>query len=442
MKLHRAAWLVAIWIFAGAVAFSCSQPTGKNNNETRAENDGGTSAQPPANNNTFNNSKTVPDQSRPDQPAVSPDQTDPPEPRTNHDVTLPETVVEKSPSGPELEPSTPEQPVTPPERTIPPPERTTPPSERTTPPPDRAPPAVKEIRFITMGDTGTGTPKQKAVAAAIKRKCDAEAKPGGRGPCDFGILLGDNFYDTGVKSANDAQFKTKFSDAYKMLKFPFYITIGNHDYGTDGVGGLGANFKKFQYYRDYAKTDPQFVFPNSFYSFKKGNATFVNLNSCEIFFEGLPGLNLKPQRNFVRSALAKAKREKSVWTFSFSHHPYISNGTHGNAGKYEGIPFIPFVSGASVKKFFEKEICGKVDFHFAGHDHNMQLLKKKCGTNFLVHGAGAKRKKAGNTKRNPVWFQNYSDIGFTYIHIKGRSMTVQFYTEKSTKPIFEKIYTK
>lgn len=377
-------------------------------------------------------SKKEPTTGQPDVAATEPPASRP-EP-TSPEPPSPEPAPDKRVSPPEI-PRTPDTP-TPPEPSVGP-EPTPEPSA-----PDTPAPTGQDIRFIMMGDTGTGSAAQKAVAQAIKRKCDAEAQPGGRGACQFGLLLGDNFYDVGVSSETDPQFKTKFADMYSILPFPFYITIGNHDYGIDKIGGIGAGFHKFKFYRDYAKTNTQFVFPDKYFSFKKGNATFISLNTCELFFEGVPGVDVNAQRKFVQAEVAKAKQNGSTWVFAFGHHPYISNGTHGNAGTYEGLPLIPFVSGGSIKRFMEKEICGKVDFYFAGHDHNMQLLKQKCGTHFLVHGAGAKTKKAGDTKRNPVWFQNFNDTGFTFIHIKGRQMTIEFYTATSKQPVFSKTYTK
>ncbi|TNE47220.1 MAG: hypothetical protein EP343_20510 [Deltaproteobacteria bacterium] len=425
-------WFVMRWLVALSVilVFACSEGPGSNNNDNTGTPDSGTSA-------GVEPTSPGPEPSAGSEPG--------PEPSTGPESALDASTgpedgpLDTSTNGPEPGPEPVEQPDTNQGQpdTSPGPEPTPGPEAGPEPPP-----TPQGIRFILMGDTGTGSAQQKAVATAIKKKCDAEAQPGGRGPCDFGLLLGDNFYDVGVSSAKDPQFKTKFSDIYSFLKFPFYITIGNHDYGIDKIGGVGAGFHKFQYYRDYAKTNPQFVFPNKYFSFKKGNATFVSLNTCEIFFDGLPGVDVKAQKKFVQQELAKATQNQSVWKFAFGHHPYISNGTHGDAGKYEGIPFIPFVSGDSVKKFMESEICGKFDFYFSGHDHNMQLLQSKCNTNWLVHGAGAKTKKAGDTKRNKVWFQNFQDTGFAYVHISGRTMTIEFYTATSAQPVFSKTYTK
>ena len=66
----------------------------------------------------------------------------------------------------------------------------------------------KTVRFIAIGDMGTGDDGQYKVAAALESVC-AE-----RG-CDFAIGLGDNIYEAGVDSVSDIQFQTKFEDPYK-----------------------------------------------------------------------------------------------------------------------------------------------------------------------------------------------------------------------------------
>jgi N-acetylmuramoyl-L-alanine amidase len=58
-----------------------------------------------------------------------------------------------------------------------------------------------------VGDTGTGGPDQFKVAGAIFQTCASSG-------CDFGLLLGDNFYPDGVSSADDPQRKTKFEQPY------------------------------------------------------------------------------------------------------------------------------------------------------------------------------------------------------------------------------------
>ena len=41
-------------------------------------------------------------------------------------------------------------------------------------------------------------------------------------PFDFGVTLGDNFYDVGMTSPGDARWKTQWEDMYAALGVKFY----------------------------------------------------------------------------------------------------------------------------------------------------------------------------------------------------------------------------
>ncbi len=57
--------------------------------------------------------------------------------------------------------------------------------------------------------------------------------------CDFVQLLGDNIYDSGVGSTSDALWQSNFELPYAELDLPFWVVLGNHDYGGDGAGTEG-----------------------------------------------------------------------------------------------------------------------------------------------------------------------------------------------------------
>ena len=49
----------------------------------------------------------------------------------------------------------------------------------------------------------------------------------------FILAVGDNFYSTGVKNADDPRFKETFEDVFcgsNLEKMPFYVISGNHDH--------------------------------------------------------------------------------------------------------------------------------------------------------------------------------------------------------------------
>jgi tartrate-resistant acid phosphatase type 5 len=278
------------------------------------------------------------------------------------------------------------------------------------------------VRFIAMGDGGEGNDDQYATAAAVKTVCDAKADEDGAG-CEFALYLGDNFYDVGVTSVDDEQFQTKFELPYADLDFPFYVVLGNHDYGS-----LTIDFFRASYQVEYSDHSEKWTMPATYYSFEAGDAQFVGLDTNAIMIEDVLGVSA--QRSWIGPTLASSE---AIWKFAFGHHPYVSNGQHGNAGTYEGIPFIPIVSGETVKDFFDSHICGTVDVYFSGHDHNRQWLEApgSCGTEFVVSGAAAKTSDLAG-RGNPTFFENDTSEGFMWVEVRGRTLIGEFYDKTGT----------
>jgi hypothetical protein len=260
--------------------------------------------------------------------------------------------------------------------------------------------------FIAIGDTGKGNPRQYAVAKAIEKKCEKDR-------CDFALMLGDNFYNTGVNNPNDPQWVAKFEKPYKNLDFPFYAVLGNHDYGTIG---LPWN-KKGQAQLDYSRSSNKFIMPDYYYDFKKGPIHFFGLDTSRVFWNFLMkiknGGHLKHQLRFIKNKLIGST---NPWRIAFGHHPYLSNGKHGNAGNYEPkYKALNPIKGKAIKKLIERGICPSFDIYMSGHDHNLQILKgtKKCPITTIVSGAGGASITSLVKDRNPWHFQS-SEPGFMF----------------------------
>lgn len=289
---------------------------------------------------------------------------------------------------------------------------------------DAAPPAA--VRFVTIGDTGEGSQTQRDVAIQIRDKCAADG-------CDFVIMLGDNFYEGGVDSVTDPQWQTKFEIPYADIDLPFYAVLGNHDYGGKllGVtsGGLGNEWDKGLNEVNYTGPNTKWVMPATHYTMKHGNVGFIMLDTNSILWGNTEHGD---QRAWYPSALAEVAG--SEWVIVAAHHPYRSNGTHGNAGSYESyevggieIP-IPFdtLNGQKVKEFFDELVCGTADITLSGHDHNRQWLNEPtalCGAELFVSGAGAKVKDFASTGNAMRWSDDTTP-GFFYYEIVGKTMTV------------------
>ena len=269
------------------------------------------------------------------------------------------------------------------------------------------------VRFIATGDTGKGNPGQYQVGAAMGTLCATQG-------CDFVVLLGDNFYPNGVGSTTDPQWKTAFVDPYATVDAPFYAVLGNHDCGGDGAG---TDLPRGDNQIAYSEVNPKWRMPARHFKWRLGDVAF---------FVGDTNRSMFSVDEDARSDFeAWLPASTAKWKLVFAHHPYASNGEHGNAGSYDGLPFVPVANGASVKSFIDDRVCGLADFYFSGHDHSMQWLEGTCSrpgstidTQLIISGGGAKTTRL--LGKNPAHYQS-SKLGFVYVVISGNTLTASFH---------------
>ncbi|MEQ1503053.1 MAG: metallophosphoesterase, partial [Myxococcota bacterium] len=214
---------------------------------------------------------------------------------------------------------------------------------------------------------GKGSATQRQVAAGAARVC-AE-----RG-CDAVLLLGDNLYPRGMEADDDPRMDAWIGETYRGLGAPVYLVVGNHDYGHGRDKARAA--------REIAWADrtPGFEFPANAWVADAGPARIIGLDTNAMFQFGA-----RFQGQWLHDRLAESDAR---WKIVVGHHPYRSEGPHGNAGTYDDTRLVPFVSGGELREVFDRELCGAVDLYAAGHDHSRQLLEW-CGTSLIVSGAGA-----------------------------------------------------
>ncbi len=302
-----------------------------------------------------------------------------------------------------------------------------------TPPPDAGsgqvspPDAGPVVRFVAIGDTGKSNAGQHQVGAAMGTLCAAQG-------CDFVVLLGDNFYPSGVSSTTDPLWQTAFVDPYATVNAPFYAVLGNHDYGGDGAG---TDLPRGDNEVAYSLVNPKWRMPAHHFKWRLQHVEFFAGDTNRSMFS----VDQDARRDFDTWLPASTAQ----WKIVFAHHPYKSNGEHGNAGNYDGLSFIPVANGAGVKRFVEERVCGRADFYITGHDHNIQLLQDTCtrpGSNLhtqlmLSGGAAATTPLKGS---NPTWYQT-ADLGFVYVVITGNVMTSTVYDANGVAQ-FTRTFTK
>lgn len=258
------------------------------------------------------------------------------------------------------------------------------------------------IRIVATGDVGRDTPTARRVAHAMHAVCAEQG-------CDLGLLLGDLLYDRGMQAPDDPRMDSQIRDRYREIVDDWYLVHGNHDYAH------GRNLQRAQWQRQWAQRTPGFHMPTPDWRLDVGHATVLGLDTTRVFWDG----------DRTRSEWLKTQRPEldSTWTIVAAHHPYRSNGAHGNAGEYEGWSGLPWVSGRALERLYRTQICGTADLVLTAHDHNLQWIEE-CGTQWIVTGAGAHPKPIVD-RGNRARFQS-DKAGFAWIEL-GDRMRIQFH---------------
>jgi predicted phosphodiesterase len=232
------------------------------------------------------------------------------------------------------------------------------------------------VRFAVIGDTGSGTPKQRDVGNMMVQYRAIF-------PFEFVLMMGDNLY--GGETPQD--FVKKFSEPYKALldsKVKFYATLGNHDQP------LQVNYENFN------------MNGKEYYRFKKGNVAFYSLNSNYMD---------KKQVQWLEDELS---RDTSEWKVCFFHHPpYSSAKKHGSDSQLRDV----------VEPIFVKY---GVDVVLTGHDHVYERIKPQKGIYYFVSGAGGQLRSGDVSDVSPLTEKSYDrDMHFMLFEVAGDQMYFQ-----------------
>lgn len=272
---------------------------------------------------------------------------------------------------------------------------------------DPPPTEPNALRVIVLGDAGYGNTSQLKVAEAIASVCESHDG------CHLALYLGDNIYPSGVTSVSDEQLQTKFEDMYFELPFPFYVVLGNHDYG----GGLDMTRAQAQV--DYTGFSDKWSMPERYYAFSSPipdvDAAFFMMDTQNLLMTGDV-----EQADWIHQ---EVQNSTATWKIVSGHHPYLSNGFHGNAGAYDGVQG----GGDVLKTIVDTSLCDRIDLHLSGHDHNRQWFPPTCGVEFIVSGAGASVRSLPG--KNPPLFQDEDRMGFLLLQLTNERLVGTFYDE-------------
>jgi predicted phosphodiesterase len=235
------------------------------------------------------------------------------------------------------------------------------------------PNAEDSVKFLVIGDSGTGGSAQYQLAEQIVQAY-------ARFKFEFAIMLGDNLY--GSEDASD--YVDKFEKPYKKLLdagVKFYASLGNHDEPAQ------------RFYKPFNMDGKRY------YTFEKGDAAFFVLDSTY-----MP----PPQVEWLQKELEGNNKK---WKIAYFHHPIYSSGQrHGSEMDLRTL----------IEPLFLKN---GVDVVFAGHEHFYERLKPQQGIYYFVQGGAAKLRRGNIRDNSAMTAKGFdTDNSFTLVEIEGDKM--------------------
>jgi acid phosphatase len=234
--------------------------------------------------------------------------------------------------------------------------------------------ASAALNFLVVGDWGRdGTNHQREVALQMGK---AAKKFGSR----HVISVGDNFYENGVQSASDPQWRSSFDEIYtaQSLQIPWYVALGNHDYR--GVPEAQV---------DYAKTSDRWRMPSRYYKVAGSDigAPHVDMfvidtsplvhqyrdNVHSVIAENVASQDVPAQLRWLDEQLAAST---APWKLVVGHHTLHSGGSaHGDTPEVVQL----------IEPLLQKH---RVQAYINGHDHDLQHIRRG-GVDYVCCGAGS-----------------------------------------------------
>jgi predicted phosphodiesterase len=272
-------------------------------------------------------------------------------------------------------------------------------------------PGGRAVRVLAFGDFGDGGRAQRAVAAAMVRY-DKDH------PFDFGLALGDNFYEHGLNRPDHPRWRTNWDELYDPLGIQIYAVLGNHDYED-------LRSPQAEIARSASPQNRSWCLPRSYYTFTAGPVQFFALDTTPLdkrYLDGKGPTKASEQREWLEKALAGSRAQ---WKIVYGHHPVFSTGSeHGRETAPVAKALLPVLSGPSTH----------ADVYLAGHDHDMEYLKPANGVQFFVSGAGGHklRPMGPDPQKRSLWAVGNTG-GFTVLEADENALTVRFLDTRETE---------
>jgi hypothetical protein len=246
----------------------------------------------------------------------------------------------------------------------------------------------KNERWCFVGDSGVEGLAQESVAKSVY----------GEIKCNRVYHLGDMVYPVGIKSPADPNLKTRFLNYHKPFKLPFYFVLGDHEY-------YGLDVSPWT---TVAQSYTNLNFPYYYYGHNVDGVCVVAADTTPFYRGSLTDPRTSAQMKWFEKKVPSFLKDCSFKIF-ISHHSYDTLNTKRKPPlkKYK----------ASLRTFFEKNVLGKFDVVFSGHDHALAYIGNFKGTDQYISGAGGKFTSNKDSRMDLKSYKSHKGPGLIYLEI-------------------------
>jgi len=300
------------------------------------------------------------------------------------------------------------------------------------------------LSVSVIGDWGgNGSKKTTSRGIQVGQSADRSANPNNY-DTDFIFLIGDNFYEYGITSAEssrwDSTYKAIFPESYEYIgDMTYYAQTGNHDYR----GNVSAEIVYTDMQKRWTMPDLWYSIPN-LSNFDNFTVAFITIDT-----DILKGSYSTDQS---KNDVAQKQQDQYAWIrqqltaaqdydyiIVAGHHPVFSISSHGTQD------FMLTTLYPMLQEF-------DVSLYLCGHDHNLQQIYSNYYSNrtqstqtmqFAVSGIGGKydcSTKNSNLMTGVVneffWCGNGSDGGYVQLVADKNSLKVYHLNSKNEAILF------
>lgn len=252
-----------------------------------------------------------------------------------------------------------------------------------------APGPTSVVRFVTLGDLGTRTPDQYAVATQLAATAH-----------DFVLVTGDVAYPDGRPEDLERNVFSMYGPL--MASVPFFPATGNHDHRTDDAAPFHEAFASFDNGGPHAH--------ERWFSFDWGPVHVVVLDT-----EAL-------DRDQLRWLDADLAATRQPWSVVVTHRPPYSTGEHGSDRRTRRR-LAPILEAHGA------------DLVLSGHDHDYERTHPVDGVHYVVTGGGG----VGTRSVGQAWFTAYSARVAHFVHVTADPQHLVLAAVDATGVVFDSL---